>query len=85
MHRNYLANSSPCSFCLVDFKHFEILRAIGKGAFGKVSHLLTLLVIVSCDYHVTITGVHSQEEGHKRDVRAEVYEQDTDNREEGSR
>jgi len=23
--------------CVVDFSHFKVLRAIGKGAFGKVS------------------------------------------------
>ena len=23
--------------CAVDFSHFKVLRAIGKGAFGKVS------------------------------------------------
>ena len=28
---------TTCFCVLVDFNHFHILRAIGKGAFGKVS------------------------------------------------
>ena len=34
---NYCLNSLSFSSVAVDFDHFQILRAIGKGSFGKVS------------------------------------------------
>lgn len=60
---------------LVDFNHFHILRAIGKGAFGKVSSLN-----LYSDYHgiiVGLSGMHSKEEGYQADVCYEIYEQDS--------
>lgn len=36
----YLLNINICYFFAVDFDHFQILRAIGKGSFGKVSSVI---------------------------------------------
>lgn len=65
-------------FIAVNFDHFQILRAIGKGAFGKVKDeiqtaiWLPILILILISFN--IVGVHCSKERHKGYVCNEVYE-----------
>ena len=51
----------------VDFSHFHILRAIGKGAFGKVSSSPSLSSPSLPPFQQplpTLLGMHCEEEGY---------------------
>ncbi|KAI2557686.1 serine/threonine kinase 32C, partial [Homo sapiens] len=59
----------------MNFDHFQILRAIGKGSFGKVSPRVPRRPQASCRTALCPPGVHCAEAGHGEDVRHEVHEQ----------
>lgn len=44
----YYFNASNIVFFIVNFDHFQILRAIGKGAFGKVKPYFLFLYSMFC-------------------------------------
>lgn len=46
-------------FLAVTFDHFEILRAIGKGSFGKVSFLNTEVVFACMTKPVAVQGIRT--------------------------
>lgn len=66
---------------VVDFDHFQILRAIGKGAFGKVGYFLSgqfWSLNVRFDWFpcFSFSGLHRSKERHQGYVCNEIHEQE---------
>ena len=59
----------------VTLYHFDLLRAVGKGAFGKV--FISLFIPLYCSLTPFLTGARCPAQALKKDLRPQVHRQES--------